>query len=93
MARGEARLLLLTGEAHEAVEVLDRAGVTGPEAVVLRALEKDPARRFQTVRELAAALRYRDSAGVFTALDAAPKWGWIVVSMKDDWGKVFPFEA
>jgi hypothetical protein len=28
-----------------------------------------------------------------TALDAAPEWGWIVVSMKDDWGKVFPFEA
>jgi phosphoglycolate phosphatase-like HAD superfamily hydrolase len=27
-----------------------------------------------------------------TALDAAPEWGWVVVSMKDDWGKVFPFE-
>jgi hypothetical protein len=27
-----------------------------------------------------------------TALAAAPDWGWIVVSMKDDWGKVFPFE-
>ena len=26
-----------------------------------------------------------------TALDAAPEWGWIVVSMKDDWGTVFPF--
>ena len=39
------------------------------EAVVLRALEKDPTRRFQTVHELAAALRYRDSAGVFAALD------------------------
>jgi hypothetical protein len=28
-----------------------------------------------------------------TALDAVPEWGWIVVSMKDDWSKVFPFEA
>ena len=26
-----------------------------------------------------------------TALDAAPEWGWVVVSMKDDWEKVFPF--
>lgn len=26
-----------------------------------------------------------------TALDAAPEWGWVVVSMKDDWGTVFPF--
>lgn len=26
-----------------------------------------------------------------TALDAASKWGWVVVSMKDDWGKVFPY--
>lgn len=26
-----------------------------------------------------------------TALDAAPDWGWVVVSMKDDWGKVFPY--
>jgi haloacid dehalogenase-like hydrolase len=28
-----------------------------------------------------------------TALDAAPEWGWVVVSMKDDWGRVFPFDA
>ena len=28
-----------------------------------------------------------------TALDAAPAWGWIIVSMKDDWGKVFPSDA
>ena len=26
-----------------------------------------------------------------TALDAAPEWGWLVVSMKDDWEQVFPF--
>ena len=31
--------------------------------------------------------------GLDTALDAAPEWGWIVVSMKDDWNKVFPFET
>jgi hypothetical protein len=28
-----------------------------------------------------------------TALEAAPEWGWVVVSMKDDWGRMFPFEA
>ena len=27
-----------------------------------------------------------------TALDAAPEWGWVLVSMKDDWAQVFPFE-
>jgi phosphoglycolate phosphatase-like HAD superfamily hydrolase len=27
------------------------------------------------------------------ALDEAPKWGWQVVSMKNDWNRVFPFEA
>jgi hypothetical protein len=26
------------------------------------------------------------------ALDAAPKEGWIVVSMKDDWKRIFPPE-
>jgi hypothetical protein len=26
------------------------------------------------------------------ALDAAPKWGWTVVSMKDDWRVIYPFE-
>jgi hypothetical protein len=28
-----------------------------------------------------------------SALDAAPEWGWVVVSMKDDWRAVFPFGA
>jgi hypothetical protein len=28
-----------------------------------------------------------------TALEAAPEWGWVVVSMKNDWGRMFPFEA
>ena len=28
-----------------------------------------------------------------TALDAAPDWGWIVVSMREDWNRVFPFEG
>jgi len=27
-----------------------------------------------------------------TAWDKAADEGWIIVSMKDDWGKVFPFE-
>jgi hypothetical protein len=25
-------------------------------------------------------------------LDAAPKRGWIIISMKNDWKRVFPFE-
>lgn len=35
----------------------------------------------------------RDSAigKLDTALDAAPGYGWVVVSMKDDWNRVFPF--
>ncbi|MBL8886573.1 MAG: haloacid dehalogenase-like hydrolase [Phycisphaerales bacterium] len=27
------------------------------------------------------------------ALDAAPKQGWTVVSMKDDWNRIFPFDS
>jgi phosphoglycolate phosphatase-like HAD superfamily hydrolase len=26
-----------------------------------------------------------------TALDAAPKWGWTVMDMKNDWNRIFPF--
>ena len=25
------------------------------------------------------------------ALDAAPKWGWNIMDMKNDWNKIFPF--
>jgi hypothetical protein len=28
-----------------------------------------------------------------TAWDEAAKKGWIVVSMKDDWGRIFPFST
>ena len=44
------------------------------------------------VREYAYDAKPKSSGKLTTAMEVAPRYGWTVVNMKDDWKRVFAFE-
>ena len=74
---GDRPIKVLIAHAHQDVVPPTRHVPTIPsdlEHVILRCLEKEPSRRYQTARELSEALRRCEAAGAWTPADAAQWW-------------------
>ncbi len=74
---GDRPIKVMIAHAHHEVAPPSRHMPTIPrdvEEVVLRCLEKEPSRRYQTAAELAESLRRCEAAGQWTCADAARWW-------------------